>query len=132
MSTINYRIKIGEKDYEIPVEVESQKEGKFVLDGDDFLRAQLELGKKLVKEIQDPSAVSSEMFNYLVDISGMTNSEMAQYIYVDPASISQWRRKKGISATAWQTFRLFFFDLFSNGHITNEIFISNKSKKIAA
>ena len=62
----------------------------------------------------------------------MTNSEMAQYIYVDPASISQWRRKKGISATAWQTFRLFFFDLFSNGHITNEIFISNKSKKIAA
>ena len=132
MSTINYRIKIGEKDYEIPVEVESQKEGKFVLDGDDFLRAQLELGKKLVKEIQDPSAVSSEIFNYLVDISGMTNSEMAQYIYVDPASISQWRRKKGISATAWQTFRLFFFDLFSNGHITNEIFISNKSKKIAA
>ena len=132
MSTINYRIKIGEKDYEIPVEVESQKEGKFVLDGDDFLRAQLELGKKLVKEIQDPSAVSSEMFNYLVDISGMTNSEMAQYIYVDPASISQWRRKKGISATAWQTFRLFFFDLFSNGHITNEIFISNKSKKISA
>ena len=102
------------------------------MDGDDFLRAQLELGKKLVKEIQDPSAVSSEMFNYLVDISGMTNSEMAQYIYVDPASISQWRRKKGISATAWQTFRLFFFDLFSNGHITNEIFISNKSKKIAA
>ena len=132
MSTINYRIKIGEKDYEIPVEVESQKEGKFVLDGDDFLRAQLELGKKLVKEIQDPSAVSSEIFNYLVDISGMTNSEMAQYIYVDPASISQWRRKKGISATAWQTFRLFFFDLFSNGHITNEIFISNKSKKISA
>lgn len=132
MSTINYRIKIGEKDYEIPVEVESQEEGKFVLDGDDFLRAQLELGKKLVKETQDPSAVSSEMFNYLVDISGMTNSEMAQYIYVDPASISQWRRKKGISATAWQTFRLFFFDLFSNGHITNEIFISNKSKKIAA
>lgn len=132
MSTINYRIKIGEKEYEIPVEVESQEEGKFVLDGDDFLRAQLELGKKLVKEIQDPSAVSSEMFNYLVDISGMTNSEMAQYIYVDPASISQWRRKKGISATAWQTFRLFFFDLFSNGHITNEIFISNKSKKIAA
>ena len=132
MSTINYRIKIGEKEYEIPVEVESQEEGKFVLDGDDFLRAQLELGKKLVKEIQDPSAVSSEIFNYLVDISGMTNSEMAQYIYVDPASISQWRRKKGISATAWQTFRLFFFDLFSNGHITNEIFISNKSKKIAA
>ena len=66
MSTINYRIKIGEKDYEIPVEVESQKEGKFVLDGDDFLRAQLELGKKLVKEIQDPGAVSSEIFNYLV------------------------------------------------------------------
>ena len=132
MSTINYRIKIGEKEYEIPVEVESQEEGKFVLDGDDFLRAQLELGKKLVKEIQDPSAVSSEIFNYLVDISGMTNSEMAQYIYVDPASISQWRRKKGISATAWQTFRLFFFDLFSNGHITNEIFISNKSKKISA
>ena len=132
MSTINYRIKIGEKEYEIPVEVESQEGGKFVLDGDDFLRAQLELGKKLVKEIQDPSAVSSEMFNYLVDISGMTNSEMAQYIYVDPASISQWRRKKGISATAWQTFRLFFFDLFSNGHITNEIFILNKSRKIAA
>ena len=132
MSTINYRIKIGEKEYEIPVEVESQEEGKFVLDGDDFLQAQLELGKKLVKEIQDPGAVSSEIFNYLVDISGMTNSEMAQYIYVDPASISQWRRKKGISATAWQTFRLFFFDLFSNGHITNEIFISNKSKKISA
>ena len=132
MSTINYRIKIGEKDYDIPVEVESQEEGKFVLDGEDFLRAQWELGKKLVKELQDPSAVNSEIFNYLVDISGMTNSEMAQYICVDPASISQWRRKKGISATAWQTFRLFFFDLFSNGHITNEIFISNKSNRIAA
>ena len=132
MSTINYRIKIGEKEYEIPVEVASQQEGKLLLDGDDFLRAQWELGKKLVKEIQDPSEVNFELFNFLVDISGMTNSEVAQYICVDPASISQWRRKKGISATAWQTFRLFFFDLFSNGHVTNEIFISNKSKKIAA
>ena len=132
MSAINYRIKIGEKNYEIAVEVKSQEVGKFVLDGEDFLRAQLELGKKLVKELQDPSAVNSEIFNFLVDISGMTNSEMAQYICVDPASISQWRRKKGISSTAWQTFRLFFFDLFSNGHITNEIFISNKNSKIAA
>jgi hypothetical protein len=132
MSTINYKIKIGEKEYEIPVEVTSQQEGKLVLDGEDFLRAQWILGKKLVKETQDPSAVSFELFNFLVDISGMTNSKIAQYIYVDPASISQWRRKKGISATAWQTFRLFFFDLFSNGHITNEIFISNKNRKNAA
>lgn len=132
MSTINYRIKIGEKEYEIPVVVESKEEGKFVLDGEDFLRAQRQLGKKLVKELQDASAVNSEVFNYLVDISGMTNTEIAQYICVDPASISQWRRKKGISSTAWQTFRLFFFDLFSNGYITNEIFISNKKNGIAA
>ena len=111
---------------------EEQQEGKLLLDGEDFLRAQWELGKKLVKETQDPSAVSFELFNFLVDILGITNSEIAQYIYLDPASISQWRRKKGISVTAWQTFRLFFFDLFSNGHITNEIFISNKSRKNAA
>jgi hypothetical protein len=132
MSTINYRIKIGEKEYDIPIEMESKEEGKVLLDGDDFLRAQWELGKKLVKEHQDPTTIDSEMFNFLVDISGMTNTEVAQYICVDPASISQWRRKKGISATAWQTFRLFFYDLFSNGHITNEIFILNKSKRIAA
>lgn len=129
MNTINYKIKIGEKDYEIPVEVTSYNEGKIILDGEVFLRAQWELGKKLVKEIQDSSAVGFELFNFLVDVSGMTNTEIAQYIYVDPASISQWRRKKGISATAWQTFRLFFFELFSNGRITNEIFISNKNRK---
>ncbi len=132
MNTINYKIKIGEKEYEIPVQIALQQEGKILLDGDDFLRAQWELGKQLVKDTQDPNEVSFELFNFLVDISAMTNTEIAQYIYVDPASISQWRRKKGISATAWQTFRLFFFDLFSNGHITNEIFISNKNKKNAA
>jgi hypothetical protein len=129
MSNINYRIKIGGNQYEIPLTFTMQNNNRFVFDGDDFLKAQWELGKKFVKKIQDPEQISPDIFNYLVEISSMTNTEIAQYIKVEPASISQWRRKKGISITAWQTFRLFFLDLFCNGHITNEIFLLNKNEK---
>jgi hypothetical protein len=58
----------------------------------------------------------------------MTNSEVASYIGIEPATISQWRRHKGISKAAWQAFRVFFYDLFSNGTVTNPIFLGNKQK----
>jgi hypothetical protein len=31
-------------------------------------------------------------------------------------------------STTWQAFRIFFYDLFSNGSITNPIFLGNKQK----
>ncbi|MES2614827.1 MAG: hypothetical protein V4591_05380 [Bdellovibrionota bacterium] len=129
MSTINYHIKIGDKDYEIPVEVEEQKNDKIILNGDDFLRAQWELGKNIIRKTKDSAQLTPDVFNFLIEISGFTNTEVSQYICVEPASVSQWRRKKGISSTAWQTFRLFFLDLFTNGHVTNEIFLSNQSER---
>lgn len=132
MNKINYKIKIGEKEYDVSVAVEEQSKDSLVLNGEDFLRAQWELGKRLVKETYDSENLTPDIFNFLIEISGMTNTEIAQYIKVDPASISQWRRKKGISVTAWQTFRVFFYDLFSNGHITNEIFLLNNSFKKAS
>jgi hypothetical protein len=58
----------------------------------------------------------------------MTNAEIASFIEIEPASISQWRRNKGISKAAWQAFRVFFYDLFSNGSVTNPIFVGNKQR----
>ena len=132
MKKVKYKIKIGSTEHTVLVEAEEENNETIVFDGEDFIRAQRQLAKQIVYDTQNADDLTPEIFNYLVDITGFTNSEIAKYMTIDPASISQWRRKKGISGVAWQAFRLFFNDLFLNGHITNEIFIANKHYKKAS
>lgn len=128
MSKIEYNFRIGEAVYSVPLEAETREDGTSVFSADDLLREQWQLGKKLVVENHEAENVSCELFNFLVDISGMTNAEIASFIGIEPATISQWRRNKGISKAAWQAFRVFFYDLFSNGSVTNPIFVGNKQR----
>ena len=128
MSKIEYSFRIGKKVYSVQLDAQARDDGTTVFSADDLLREQWRLGKSFVEESNDSENVSCELFNFLVDISGMTNSEVASYIGIEPATISQWRRHKGISKAAWQAFRVFFYDLFSNGTVTNPIFLGNKQK----
>lgn len=128
MSKIEYSFRIGTKIYSVQLDAQTREDGTSVFSADDLLREQWLLGKKLVEQNHETENVSCELFNFLVDVSGMTNSEIASYIGIEPATISQWRRNKGISKAAWQAFRIFFYDLFSNGSITNPIFLGNKQK----
>jgi hypothetical protein len=128
MSTIEYRFRIGKETFSVELHAKERDDGTAVFSADDLLREQWKLGKKMVEEGADADGVSCEMFNFLADISGMTNSEIAAYINLEPATISQWRRHKGISKAAWQAFRIFFYDLFSNGSITNPILLGNRQK----
>jgi hypothetical protein len=128
MSKIEYSFRIGKKVYSVQLDAQARDDGTTVFCADDLLREQWRLGKSFVEERNDSEDVSCELFNFLVDISGMTNSEVASYIGIEPATISQWRRHKGISKAAWQAFRVFFYDLFSNGTVTNPIFLGNKQK----
>lgn len=129
MSKVEYRFLIGPKTYSLSIEAEENADGASIFSADDLLKEQLKLGLKFVEDIHDAEGVECDLFNFLVDITGMTNSEIASYIGIEPATISQWRRNKGISKAAWQTFRIFFYDLFTHGSVTNPIFISNKRKK---
>jgi hypothetical protein len=128
MSKIEYSFRIGTKIYSVQLDAQVREDGTSVFSADDLLREQWLLGKKLVEQNHETEDVSCELFNFLVDVSGMTNSEIASYIGIEPATVSQWRRNKGISKAAWQAFRIFFYDLFSNGSITNPIFLGNKQK----
>ena len=128
MSQIEYKFKIGESSYSIALEAEAREDGISVFSADYLLREQWKLGSRLAWENHEAEKVSCELFNFLVDISGMTNSEIASFIGIEPATISQWRRNKGISKAAWQVFRVFFYDLFSNGKVTNPIFIGNHQR----
>jgi hypothetical protein len=128
MSKIEYHFRIGDAVYSVSLEAETREDGTSVISADDLLREQWHLGKKLVLENHDADTVSCELFNFLVDISGMTNAEIASFIGIEPATISQWRRNKGISKAAWQMFRVFFYDLFSNGSVTHPILIGNRQR----
>jgi hypothetical protein len=128
MSKIEYNFRIGTLMHSVQLDAQIRNDGTSIFNADDLLREQWRLGKSFVEENSDSENVSCDLFNFLVDISGMTNSEIAAYIGLEPATISQWRRNKGISKAAWQAFRVFFYDLFSNGNVTNPIFLGNKQK----
>ena len=128
MRKIEYSFQIGGKVYTVQLDTQIREDGTSAFSADDLLREQWRLGKSFVEEPNNSENVSCELFNFLVDISGMTNSEVAAYIGIEPATISQWRRHKRISKAAWQAFRVFFYDLFSNGSVTNPIFLGNKQR----
>lgn len=130
MSKIEYCFKIGEQVYAVEIEGEKRTDGTTVFSAAHLLREQWNLGRKLVVENYEAERVSCELFNFLADISGFNNVEIASFIGIEPATISQWRRNKGISKAAWQAIRVFYFDLFSNGSVTNPIFIGNKQRLV--
>lgn len=125
MKKIKHDIHIGDEIFVVTVLGERQEGGGVRLDGDDLLRAQREVGLAMVMSYKEPKRLTPAHFNFLVSITGLRGKELARYLQVEPSNISQWRREKGISAVAWQAFRVFFFDLFTNGKITNEVLLSN-------
>ena len=70
---------------------------KYSTNADDLLSKKWELGKNIVIENYDTEKITCEMFNFLVDISGLTNSELAAFAGIEQSNVSQWRRNKGIS-----------------------------------
>lgn len=128
MSRIEYSFRIGEETYSVQLEAQVNEDGTPIFSAEDLLREQWMLGKRFVEDNHKAENVTCELFNFLVDVSGMTNGEIASYLGIEPATISQWRRNKGISKAAWQALRIFFYDLFSNGSITNPIFVGNKQR----
>ncbi len=88
MSKIEYSFRIEKKVYSVQLEAQARDDGTTVFSADDLLREQWRLGKSFVEESNDSESVSCELFNFLVDISGMANSEFASYIGIEPATIS--------------------------------------------
>ena len=128
MSKIEYQFKIGEKSYSLLLDAENENDGTQIINADDLLNKQWQLGEKLVSENYDAEKITCEMFNFLVDISGLSNSELAAFVGIEQSNVSQWRRNKGISKAAWQAFRVLFYDLFSSGKISHPIFLGNKER----
>ena len=55
----------------------------------------------MTSENHDANKLTCEMFNFFVDISGLSNSELAAFVGIEQSNLSQWRRNKGISNAAW-------------------------------
>ena len=124
MKKVKHEIKIGDESITVEV-IGDEKDGTTRLDADDLVRAQRELGLTIILRHKDPKDLMPAHFNFLVNVSGLRGKDLARYLKVEPGNISQWRREKGISAVAWQAFRMLFFDLFTNGRVTNRILLSN-------
>ena len=125
MKRIQHIIQIGEREYLVPVELRILSDSEEAIDIASLQAAQKQLARELLAKM--PDAPDEGFFNFLMNISGMTNSEVARFMRIDPSAISQWRRgSKNLSSTAWQAFRIFFDDLFTNGKITVSMFLSNK------
>jgi hypothetical protein len=125
---LEHVIRIDSEEFKVSVLGTKAGDGSVSLDGGDLLRAQREVGLELILRYKDARTLKPAYFNFLVSISGLRGKELAEYLQVEPSNISQWRREKGISAVAWQAFRMLFFDLFKNGKVTNEILLSNRAK----
>ena len=124
MKKVKHEIKIGDEAVTVEV-IGNEKDGATQLDADDLVRAQREVGLAMILRHKDTKDLMPAHFNFLVNVSGLRGKDLAQYLKVEPGNISQWRREKGISAVAWQAFRMLFFDLFTNGRVTNRILLSN-------
>jgi DNA-binding transcriptional regulator YiaG len=131
MKTIQHIIQIGEREYLVPVKIRALSDAQEVIDVASLKDAQKQLARELLAKM--PDGPDDGFFNFLMNISGMTNSEVARYMRIDPSAISQWRRgTKKLSSTAWQAFRIFFDDIFTNGNVTLPMFLGNKECKDVA
>ena len=117
-----YQIKIGKDVYVITVK--ARKEGdKIFFDAPDLIYQQKKLALTLVT---NPNTLKTpDLFNFLVNTSGLKAKYIAAAADVEPSNISQWRRDKTMSDGAWTCFRILFKDFFTHEKITNTILRGN-------
>jgi hypothetical protein len=109
------------------MEVEGTKHGDEVyIDANSAIQAQINLALKILMDLSDAKDISFEIFNFLLDTTGLRVKEIARYVGMSPAHISQYRRDKHLSSGVWQMFRIFFWDFFTHGKVTIPVFQWNK------
>ncbi len=121
---IKQKIEIGSETHFI--EINSQGTGnKAYIDADELIAAQRSLAVRILLERKHADDIQSEHINFFINTSGMKVKEIAMYLAIDPALLSQWRKNKNISNIGWLSLRIFFLDLFQHGAITLDVLKKN-------
>lgn len=117
--------------YELELSIEEIGQQTYI-DVDSAIDAQIKLALRLIESIHDARHVGFEHFNFLLDITALKVKDIAKYVGMDPAHISQYKRNKHLSSGVWQMFRVFLLDFLTNKKVTNQIFLSNFNRQDAA
>jgi hypothetical protein len=124
---VKHKIKIDGHEYLMKV-AGKKIGGDVYIEADSAIGAQIDLALQLLGTHDQAKKVTPELFNFFLDTTGLRAKEIAEYVGISPAHISQYRREKRLSAGVWQMFRIFFWDFFTHGKATIPIFKWNKEK----
>jgi hypothetical protein len=128
---INYNLKLGKKEYTLEIKGKT-KDGKTYLEGKDTIKAHKNLALKLLEQTNNHKEVTPELFSFFVDTCALRNVDVAKYLNIQAALISQYRKDKNLSALSWTAFRSFFWDFITHEKCTNPIYEKNFYKKSQA
>lgn len=127
MTKVKYTITINDTPYELEVTAK-MIDGQLCLDGAETIKAQEQLALKFLKELS-VDEITPEHFNFFLNITGLKVKDIAMYVDMNPAHISQYRRDKRLSSGVWTMFKVFFRDyLTHNNTVTIDTFKENFQK----
>ena len=124
---IRQKIEIGDEVHFIEVQQKGSGDDTYI-DTAEVIHAQRALALTLLRTRKSSSEIGPEHINFLLNICGMKIREVAKYLSINPALLSQWRKDKGISDIGWLALRIFFINLFSHDAITLEVLQANYSE----
>jgi hypothetical protein len=121
---IKQKIEIGTEVHFIEVHSKGTGDEAYI-DVDEIILAQRRLAIDILRKRKNVDDVGPDHINFFLNISGLKVTEIARYLSIDPALLSQWRRNKDMSTIGWLALRIFFIDLFANNGVTLEVFRKN-------
>jgi hypothetical protein len=139
-----YTITVGAKSFECELEVRQLSEAEkqhlrdigadvvpdFTYESEDISHANRQLAKVFLKE--EVETLTPEKFNFLLNVVGLRGSEIAEFLAVDRAAISQWRKDTPLSKAAWTACKLLFWDVLEHGTVTLPPFLERRKQSSKA
>jgi len=125
-----YTIEVGPQIFECEIEANQLSEDDkqrlrdlgadvvpdFTYSADDVKRTNQQLALMFVNE--EVESINPEKFNFILNVVGLRGAQIAEYLAVDRASISQWRKDTPLSKAAWTACKLLFWDVLEHGRVT--------------
>lgn len=135
-----YTVRVGAQFFECEIEarhlsedekqhlrdVEADVVPDFTYDAEDIRKANRQLALIFLRE--EVESVTPEKFNFLLNVVALRGSEIAEYLAVDRAAISQWRKDTPLSKAAWTACKVLFWDVLEHGMVTLPPFLERRKQ----
>lgn len=92
-----------------------------IFSADDMANANRALALQFVQD--EVENISPAEFDFILNVTELRAAEVAQYLAIDRASISQWRKDTALSKAAWTACKVLYLDVLTNRHVTLPSFL---------